>query len=140
MLNLFGSEYTAVKDFFESNIIDSNYYGVEEPDVIDAASEVEEAVVVPETMQNLSNASLQELQLQVNPLERDTNHGISLYIRAQEIPFAAKLAIGEHEFFSLMRVKHAKSLQTGCADQAMWSTMLFSMMSFTAVYFGISTH
>ena len=61
MLNLFGSEYTAVKDFFESNVIDSNYYGVEEPDVIDAASEVEEAVVVPETMQNLSNASLQEL-------------------------------------------------------------------------------
>ena len=57
MLDLFGSEYTAVKDFFESNVIDSNYYGVEEPDVIDAASEVEEAVVVPETMQNLSNAN-----------------------------------------------------------------------------------
>lgn len=84
MLNLFGSEYTAVKDFFESNVIDSNYYGVEEPDVIDAASEGEEAVVVPETIQNLSNASLQELQLQVNPLEWDTNHGISLYIRAKE--------------------------------------------------------
>ena len=84
MLNLFGSEYTAIKDFFESNVIDPNYYGVEEPDVIDAASEGEEAVVVPETMQNLSNASLQELQLQVNPLERDTNHGISLYIRAKE--------------------------------------------------------
>ena len=39
---------------------------------------------VPETMQKLSNASLQELQLEVNPLERDTNHGISLYIRPKE--------------------------------------------------------
>ena len=84
MLNLFGSEYTAVKDFFESNVIDPNHYGIEELHVIDAASEVEEADAVPETMQNLSNASLQELQLQVNPLERDTNHGISLYTRAKE--------------------------------------------------------
>ena len=84
MLSLFGSEYTAVKDFFESNIINPNHYGVEEPDVIDAASEVEEAVVVAKTIQNLSNTSLRELQLQVNPLERDTNHGISLYIRAKE--------------------------------------------------------
>ena len=84
MLNLFGSEYTAVKDFFESNVIDPNHYGIEEPHVTDAASEVEEADAVPETMQNLSNASLQELQLQVNPLEWDTNHGISLYTRAKE--------------------------------------------------------
>ena len=60
MLNLFGSEYTAVKEFFESNIIDSHHNGVGEPDVIDAASE-EEAVVVPEAMLYLFNASLQEL-------------------------------------------------------------------------------
>ena len=60
MLNLFGSEYRAVKDFFESNIIDSQHNGVEEPDVIDAASE-EDAVVVPEAMLHLFNASLQEL-------------------------------------------------------------------------------
>ena len=32
-------------------------------------------------------------------------------------------------------VKHAKSLQTGCADQTTCSTMLFSMMYFTAVYY-----
>ena len=83
MLNLFGSEYTAVQEFFKSNIIDRNHNGVEEADVIDAASE-EEAVVVPEAMLHLSNESLQELQLQMTPLERDTNHGISLYIRAKE--------------------------------------------------------
>ena len=29
-------------------------------------------------------------------------------------------------------VKHAKSLQTGCADLTVWSTILFSMMSFAA--------
>ena len=58
MLNLFRSEYSAVKDFFESSIIESNHYGVEEPDVTDAASE-EEAVVVPEAMLHLSNASMQ---------------------------------------------------------------------------------
>ena len=34
-----------------------------------------------------------------------------------------------------MGVKHAKSLQTSFADQTIWSTMLFSMMSFTAVYY-----
>ena len=34
-----------------------------------------------------------------------------------------------------MGVNHAKSLQTGFADQTIWSTMLFSMMSFTAVYY-----
>ena len=34
-----------------------------------------------------------------------------------------------------MRVKHPKSLQTGCAEQTIWSTMLFSMISFTAVYY-----
>ena len=83
MLYLFGSEYIAVKDLFESNIIDPNHYGVEEPDVIDAASE-EEVVVVPEAMLHLSDASSQELQLQMNPLEQDTNHDISLYIRAKE--------------------------------------------------------
>ena len=60
MLNLFGSEYRAVKDFFESNIIDFHHNGVEEPDVIDAASE-EGAVVVPEAMLHLFNANLQEL-------------------------------------------------------------------------------
>ena len=31
-------------------------------------------------------------------------------------------------------VKHAKSLQTGCADQTIWSTILFSM-SFAVVYY-----
>ena len=60
MLNLFGSEHRAVKDFFESNIIDFHHNGLEEPDVIDAASE-EEAVVVPEAMLHLFNANLQEL-------------------------------------------------------------------------------
>ena len=60
MLNLFGSEYRAVKDFFESNIIHSQHNGVEEPDVIDAASE-EDAVVVPEAMLHLFSTSLQEL-------------------------------------------------------------------------------
>ena len=60
MLNLFGSEYRAVKDFFESNIIDSQHHGVEEPDVIDSASE-EDTVVVPEAMLHLFNTSLQEL-------------------------------------------------------------------------------
>ena len=34
-----------------------------------------------------------------------------------------------------MRVKHPKSLQTGCAEKTIWSTMLFSMISFTAVYY-----
>ena len=34
-----------------------------------------------------------------------------------------------------MRVKHPKSLQTGCAEQTIWSMMLFSMISFTAVYY-----
>ena len=34
-----------------------------------------------------------------------------------------------------MGVKNAKSLQTSFADQTIWSTMLFSMMSFTAVYY-----
>lgn len=83
MLRLFGSEYTAVKDFFENNSVDPDEYGVEEPDVIDATSE-EEGVVVPVTGLQLSNACLHELQ-QVNPLQRDTNHGISLYIQSKEI-------------------------------------------------------
>ena len=60
MLNLFGSEYRAVKDFFESNIIDSQHNGVEEPDVTDSASE-EDTVVVLEAMLHLFNTSLQEL-------------------------------------------------------------------------------
>ena len=34
-----------------------------------------------------------------------------------------------------MGVKHAKSLQTSFADQTIWSTMLFSMVSYTAVYY-----
>lgn len=50
MFNLFGLEYIVVKDFFESNVIDFNYYGVEELDVIDVVLEVEEVVVVFEIM------------------------------------------------------------------------------------------
>lgn len=81
MLNLFESECIAVTDFFECNIIDPNHYFVKEPDVVDAMSEKNEVVFVSETILHLSNASLQELQLQVNPVVRDTNRGILLCIR-----------------------------------------------------------
>ena len=39
--------------------------------------------MVPKAMLHLSDASLQDLQPQVNLLERDINHGISPYIRAK---------------------------------------------------------
>ena len=122
MLNLFESEYTAVKDFFESNIIDPNHCGVEEPDVIDVASEEDELAGVAATNESVG-ARYQQRHLALHPSKR--------------IPLAAKLAMGELELFcvSFARVKHEKSLQTGCADQTIWSTMLFSMMSFTAVYY-----
>ena len=76
MLRLFGSDYTAVKDFFEQDVIEPDEYGVEEPEVADAAIEDGE-VVIPENRVQLSDPCLRELQ-DIDPLEQDTNHGISL--------------------------------------------------------------
>lgn len=84
MLQLFGSEYTAVKEFFEHDAIVPDEYGVEEPDVPEAYIEEGNQVVVPVNRVQLTDLCLRELQ-EVDPLAQDTNHGISLYISAREI-------------------------------------------------------
>ena len=83
MLRQFGSDYTAVKDFFEQDVIEPDEYGVEEPEVADAAIE-DGDVVIPENRVQLSDHCLRELR-EIDPLEQDTNHGISLYIQARDI-------------------------------------------------------
>ena len=85
MLRLFGSNYTAVKDFFEENRVPENY-GISEPEEVDAVNEDSNgAVVLPQNAIQMSPDCLRELQATVNPLEQDGNHGISLYLKAREI-------------------------------------------------------
>lgn len=85
MLRLFGSNYTAVKDFFEDNRVPEND-GISEPEEVDAVNEDSNgAVVLPQKAIQMSPDCLRELQATVNPLEQDGNHGISLYLKAREI-------------------------------------------------------
>ena len=85
MLRLFGSNYTAVKDFFEDNRVPEND-GISEPEEVDAVNEDSNgAVVLPRNAIQMSPDCLRELQATVNPLEQDGNHGISLYLKAREI-------------------------------------------------------
>lgn len=83
MLRLFGSNYTAVRDFFEENTVPYDY-GVSEPEMADPEGEGN-VVVVPANAVTLSGECLVDLQTSVEPLSQDGNHGISLYLRARDI-------------------------------------------------------
>ena len=84
MLRFFGSNYTAVRDFFEDNTVTEDY-GVSEPETVDPILPEENAVVVPANTVQLSGECLTELQASVQPLSQDGNHGIALYLQAREI-------------------------------------------------------
>lgn len=85
MLQLFGSGYTAVKDFFENNTVPEDY-GVSEPEVTEPVIQADNAqVVVPVIAVRISEECLADLQASVQPLSQDGNHGISLYLQAKEI-------------------------------------------------------
>ena len=69
MLRLFGSNYTAVKDFFEGNRVPENY-GISDPEEVDAVNEdCNGEVVSPQNAIQMSPDCLRELQATVNPLE-----------------------------------------------------------------------
>lgn len=84
MMQLYGSNYTAVKEFFESNDVDQDTYGVSE-DLYATESSGSDEVVVPEIRPGLSPACVADIRNRVDPLEQDDNHGISLYLRTKEI-------------------------------------------------------
>ena len=85
MLRLFGSNYTAVRDFFEENTVPDDY-GVSKPEMADPEGEGNVVVVVvPANAMMLSGECLVDLQTSVEPLSQDGNHGISLYLRARDI-------------------------------------------------------
>ncbi|XP_048576635.1 uncharacterized protein LOC125559006 [Nematostella vectensis] len=87
MLRLFGSDYIAVKDFFEDNTIDEDTYGIYEPDpgVAEEMQDDEiERVVVPAVSLQVGEACWNELQ-SVDPLQQDHNHGIPSFIQAKAI-------------------------------------------------------
>ncbi|XP_068702664.1 uncharacterized protein [Montipora foliosa] len=84
MLRMFGSNHSAVRDFFEENIVAENY-GVSEPEIADAILPERNEVVVPVNAVSLSGECLVELQRLVDPHSHDGNHGISMYIQARDI-------------------------------------------------------
>ena len=133
MLNLFGSEYRAVK----SNII-------ADPTITAQRNRMS---LVRRQRRRLSWCLKQCYTF----LTRACKSWCYKWIRWSEIPTTASRFTLEQNnssrsiisnrwarvFFAwfLTKVKLAKSLQTGCADQTIWSMMLFSMMPFTAVYY-----
>ena len=85
MLALHGSDHTAVKDFFEEGNVNPVEYGVSIPDVAEPSVENINDVVVPEVITGMSENCLAHINAEINPLERDGNHGINLYIKTKNI-------------------------------------------------------
>lgn len=87
MLSLFGSNHTAVKDFFEDGQVEENEYGVIEPEASELADEdiAENEINIPEIQQNVSSACMDEIKRSIDPLKQDGNHGIIHFTRMRDI-------------------------------------------------------
>ena len=84
MLRVFGSNYTAVREFFENDTVPEDY-GVSEPEDAEPVREDTNEVVAPSNTAQISAECLVELQASLEPLSQDGNHGISLYLQARDI-------------------------------------------------------
>ena len=84
MLSLFGSQWTAVRDFFDNDTIDSEWYGVEETARPFPAIQTNNDVQVPQVPQFLSPQQVELLRETINPLNDCSNYGISVYLETKE--------------------------------------------------------
>ena len=121
MLRLFGSNYTAVRNFFQENTVPDDY-GVFEQEMA-YPEEEGNVVVVPANALTLSDECLVELQKSVEPLSQDGDHWISLYLRARDIIKTQQLSL-DSNFLSLKDMSFRISL---CAILASIIIFFFSM-------------
>lgn len=84
MLNLFGSDYRAVNEFFEGGTVD-NTFGVDLPDDAVETTDTDNNVVVPEVTYQISEQCRQELDASIEVLAKDNNCGIPTFIKTKEI-------------------------------------------------------
>ena len=87
MLRLFGSDHTAIKDFFEPGQVEEDEYAVVAPEASELSQEDsrDNEVAVPEVRPNISPACSAKINREVNPLNQDGNHGINHFEQIKEI-------------------------------------------------------